>query len=103
MSGRQNPVRLKIYPVYGCVRGVYGITSSRSRCGACDAVVPDNVKFCPGCGVPIYGRVGEGSYIKCSLCGAYIPDGKHLDKGANQSVKKRSPQPAMARGSLTEM
>ena len=59
------PVKLKIYPVYGCIRGVYGITSSRSRCGACDAVVPDDVKFCPGCGVPIYGRVGEGSYIKC--------------------------------------
>ena len=80
MSGRQYPVRLKTYPAYGCIRGVYGITSSRSRCGACDAVVPDNVKFCPGCGVPIYGRAGEGSYIKCSLCGAYIPDGKHLDK-----------------------
>ena len=83
MSGRQNPVRLKIYPVYGCVRGVYGITSSRSRCGACDAVVPDDVKFCPGCGVPIYGRVGEGSYIKCSppLRGLY-PGREALRQGS---------------------
>lgn len=80
MSGRQNLVRLKIYPVYGCVRGVYGITSSRNRCGACDALVPDGVTHCPACGVPIYGRIGEGSYNKCPLCGAYIPNGKNLDK-----------------------
>lgn len=38
MSGQQKPVKLKTYPVYGYLRGAYGITKSRSRCGACDAV-----------------------------------------------------------------
>lgn len=80
MSSQQKPVKLKIYPVYGYLRGVYGITKSRSRCGACDAVVPDNVKFCPGCGVPIYGRVGLGSYSKCRSCGVYVPNGQGLTR-----------------------
>ena len=67
------PVKLKIYPTQD-------FTRSLNRCGACDAMVPDGVTHCPDCGVPIYGRVGEGSYSKCALCGAYIPNGKKLDK-----------------------
>lgn len=80
MSGQQKPVKLKTYPVYGYLRGAYGITKSRSRCGACDTVVPADVKFCPGCGVPIYGRVGPGSYSKCRSCGAYVPNSQGLTR-----------------------
>lgn len=76
MSADNKPVKLKIYPIYG----YYGIERSRNCCGACNAIVPDGVTHCPSCGVPIYGRIGEGSYSKCKCCGAYIPNAKGLEK-----------------------
>ena len=49
------PVKLKIYPIYGEYCGNSRvIVGSRESCGKCGASVPRNVKYCPDCGVPIY-------------------------------------------------
>lgn len=76
MSEEIKPVKLKIFPNWN-------FTQSISRCGACNAIVPDGVEYCPSCGVPIYGRVGVGSYIKCPHCGAYVPKWEHLERCTN--------------------
>lgn len=76
MSEQIKPVKMKIVPYAN-------FTKSKNYCGACGTRVPDNVDYCPGCGVPIYGRAGEGSYSKCKACGAYIPNGKGLEKCPN--------------------
>lgn len=67
----QKPVKLKVYPIYG----PHGIEGSREYCGACYVQVPRNVTHCPKCGVPIYGRTGEGSFTKCPSCSGLIPYG----------------------------
>ena len=74
------PVKLKIYPVYGNYNGERVIVGSRESCGSCGSGVPRHVKYCPGCGVPIYGRVGKGSYSICRSCGGAIPNGDGLDR-----------------------
>lgn len=75
------PVKLKIYPIYGEYCGNSRvIVGSRECCGKCGGIVPKDVNYCPGCGVPIYGRAGKGSYSICGSCGGYIPNGEGRDK-----------------------
>ena len=68
----QKPVKLKVYPVYNN-RG--DIVGSREYCGSCGTSVARGVPCCPKCGVPIYGRTGEGSFTKCPACSGLIPYG----------------------------
>lgn len=84
MKKMNEPVKLKIYPIYGEYCGNSRvIVGSRESCGKCGASVPRNVKYCPDCGVPIYGRAGKGSYSICGSCGGLIPNGEGRDKCPN--------------------
>ncbi|MDF2954218.1 MAG: Osmotically-inducible protein OsmY [Thermodesulfobacterium sp.] len=63
-------------------------------CKNCKAVIPDNVRFCPKCGVKIESETSEGVLI-CPKCGTSYPltakfcekDGTPLQKIKRETVK----------------
>ncbi len=67
-------------------------------CKNCKAVIPDNVRFCPKCGVKIESETSEGVLI-CPKCGTSYPlTAKFCEKDGTplQRIKKETVKPSFS-------